>query len=183
VSWTWLDDGDAIIANKWSPSGMSPKIGPMLSVQVVKRPPPKRRKRGNRAAKPRFIKSRSDFILGGPCRNRTCGQRIKSPLLYLTELTARNQTTLILQRFVVKAFFGCGEKGLFSEHAVNQYARLKTAFMDSWHKKAMKSFLRSQGSRPGHFKALRTGDARDAHFITPAHLPDAPSFPGIGKIS
>jgi hypothetical protein len=59
----------------------------------------------NRAAKPRFIKSRSDFILGGPCRNRTCDQRIKSPLLYLTELTARNQTNLIPQRFVVKGFF------------------------------------------------------------------------------
>ena len=28
---------------------------------------------------------------GGPCRNRTCDQRIKSPLLYLTELTARSQ--------------------------------------------------------------------------------------------
>jgi hypothetical protein len=30
-----------------------------------------------------------DFI-GGPCRIRTCDQRIKSPLLYLTELTALN---------------------------------------------------------------------------------------------
>ena len=92
----------------------------MIFFQVVKRPPGKRRKRADRAAKPRFIKSRSDFILGGPCRNRTCGQRIKSPLLYLTELTARNHTNLILQRFVVKAFFGCHEKGLFSVHPVDE---------------------------------------------------------------
>ena len=32
---------------------------------------------------------KSDYLLfGGPCENRTHDQRIKSPLLYLTELTA-----------------------------------------------------------------------------------------------
>jgi hypothetical protein len=31
VSWTWLDDGDAVVANEWSPSGMSPKIGPKVN--------------------------------------------------------------------------------------------------------------------------------------------------------
>ena len=33
----------------------------------------------------------SNVAPGGPYRNRTCDQRIKSPLLYLTELTAQQE--------------------------------------------------------------------------------------------
>jgi hypothetical protein len=46
-------------------------------------------------------------LCGGPCENRTHDQRIKSPLLYQTELTARLDKKLFLPslRILVKRFF------------------------------------------------------------------------------
>ena len=59
------------ITYKWSPSRYSPQRGSLYS------------------------------IVGGPYRNRTCGQRIKSPLLYLTELTAQTENELTSMYFTV----------------------------------------------------------------------------------
>jgi hypothetical protein len=59
-------------------------------------------------------------------------------------------------------------------HPVNEYHWLEKRFRELLHERAMKGFLRFRGSRPGHFKALRTGDERQAHFITRTQLPDEP---------
>jgi hypothetical protein len=53
------------------------------------------------------IKSLCDFINGGPCESRTRDQRIKSPLLYQTELTAHREKYYHIIAFLanVKIFF------------------------------------------------------------------------------
>ena len=85
VSWTWLDDGDVIcrITFFWSPSRYSPQRG--SNIQCV----------------------------GGPCANRTRDQRIKSPLLYRTELTAQTGIWLL-------STFSPGCQKNFRHHAVKK---------------------------------------------------------------
>jgi hypothetical protein len=105
VSWTWLDDGDVTkLNNVW-----------MVTVEVFTS---ERVRAGFRISdagywtlicnpESRSQKPESCFSDGGPCENRTHDQRIKSPLLYQTELTARSQGTKVNPfTYLVKRFFG-----------------------------------------------------------------------------